>query len=178
MNADALVRRLEAFAGVLPAAVAGVTAEESRFRPPSGAWSIVEIVNHLADEECEDFRPRLELVLRDAALPWPAIDPEGVAVARRYQERDLEESVARFVAERRASVGWLRGRVARLGADDPAWRGTYRHPKGWSVRAGDVFAAWAAHDALHLRQIAKRLYELAARDAGEFETGYAGEWKA
>ncbi len=178
MNADALVRRLEAFAGTLPSAVAGVTAEEARVRPASGAWSIVEIVNHLVDEECEDFRPRLELVLRDPAIPWPAIDPEGAAMSRRYQEHGLEESVARFVEERRKSVDWLRGRVARLGPDDPAWRRRYTHPKGWSVRAGDVFAAWAAHDALHLRQIAKRLHELAARDAGEFETGYAGEWKA
>jgi hypothetical protein len=35
-------------------------------------------------------------------------------------------------------------------------------------------ASWAAHDALHLRQIAKRLYELTARDAGRYSAGYAG----
>ncbi len=30
--------------------------------------------------------------------------------------------------------------------------------------------------ALHLRRIAKRLHQLAGRDAGPFETGYAGPW--
>jgi hypothetical protein len=35
-----------------------------------------------------------------------------------------------------------------------------------------------AHDYLHLRQIAKRMYQMAGRDAGEYSTRYAGEWRA
>jgi hypothetical protein len=50
------------------------------------------------------------------------------------------------------------------------------HPKVGATAAGDVMASWAAHDALHLRQIAKRLWELAGRDGAPFRTGYAGEW--
>lgn len=30
--------------------------------------------------------------------------------------------------------------------------------------------------AVHLRRIAKRLHQLAGRDAGSFGTGYAGSW--
>ncbi|NUP91044.1 MAG: DinB family protein, partial [Candidatus Sumerlaeia bacterium] len=52
---------------------------------------------------------------------------------------------------------------------------THRHPKAGPLRAGDLLAAWAAHDALHLRQIAKRLLDLARRDAGGFKTDYAGD---
>jgi hypothetical protein len=39
-----------------------------------------------------------------------------------------------------------------------------------------LLASWAAHDALHLRQIARRLHGLAARDAGPYGVAYAGEW--
>jgi hypothetical protein len=41
------------------------------------------------------------------------------------------------------------------------------------IRAGDLLAAWAAHDAAHLRQIASRLIDLAKRDAGEYHISYA-----
>ena len=44
------------------------------------------------------------------------------------------------------------------------------------LSAGDLLASWAAHDWLHLRQIAKRRHELTARDAGKFSIAYAGRW--
>lgn len=31
---------------------------------------------------------------------------------------------------------------------------------------------------LHLRQISKRMYQMAARDAGDYSVHYAGEWRA
>lgn len=151
--------------------VAGVTPAEARFKPPSGAWSILEVVRHLGDEEVEDFRARLRFILDRAAGAWLPIDPVGWATARRYNEADLAESVARFVRERRGSVAWLRSLPP--GTD---WSLAYAHPKFGPIRAGDLLGGWAAHDALHLRQIAKRLYELAAVDAPEFKTIYAGEW--
>ena len=169
MNVDSLVSRLDRFAEILPAVAAGVRGADARWRPPGGGWSILEIVTHLADEEVEDFRCRLELTLRDPGLAWPPIDPEGSAVERRYNEGDLDETVGRFIAARRESIRWLRG----LG--DPAWSGAHRHPSG-ELRGGDLLAAWVAHDALHLRQIAKRFFQLTVRDAGDYGTGYAGSW--
>jgi hypothetical protein len=38
--------------------------------------------------------------------------------------------------------------------------------------------SWCAHDALHLRQIAKRTFQMAQRDGGRFTADYAGDWKA
>ncbi len=170
MRAERLIDRLDRFGAILPAVVADVPDEDARWKPPDGAWSILEIVMHLADEETEDFRRRVELTLRDPAAPWPPIDPDGWAVARRYNEGRLAAAVDRFTAARRESVAWLRT-LSR-----PDWSRAWVHPKAGPIRAGDVFAAWAAHDALHLRQIAKRLYELAGRDGGEFSTSYAGAW--
>ena len=167
-----IINRLDAFARTLRAAVAGLSEKDARFKPPSGAWSILEIVNHLADEEVEDFRARLEQTLRDPTLPFPAIDPEGWARERRYNERELAESVARLIAERRRSIAWL-GSLR-----EPDWSRAHEHPRFGPLSAGMFLASWAAHDALHLRQIAKRLYELAARDGQPYSVRYAGEWGA
>jgi hypothetical protein len=174
MDAAAIIRRLESFAAVLPALTSGLSAAEARRKPPSGAWSILEIVNHLVDEERDDFRFRLELTLRDPTLPWPPSDPEAWARDRlvgglHYHQRDLAESVARFVSERGKSLTWLRSLAS------PDWTRTYIHPKAGPVSAAALLASWAAHDALHIRQIAKRLYELAA---AEGDVRYAGEWGA
>ena len=172
MDAKALIDRLERFADILPAVVRGLSDEDARWRPDGASWSILEIVTHMADEEVEDFRRRVELTLGDPEAAWPSIDPEGWAVERRYNEGRLVEAVERFAVARRESVRWLRG------LDDPDWTRAYRHPKIGAMPAGEVFTAWAAHDALHLRQIAKRLYQMTARDGGEYGPDYAGSWTA
>ncbi len=170
VDTTALIDRLERFAGIVPALAAGLSQRDAHWRPAEGGWSIVEIVAHLADEETDDFGKRLELTLRDPAAAWPPIDPEGWAVQRKYNDRELDAEVKRFVAARRESLRWLRGLKA------PDWSAAHQHPKIGAMRAGDLLAAWAAHDALHLRQIAKRLYQMTRRDAGDHEVAYAGTW--
>lgn len=170
MQHDVLIDTLRRFPDVLEAAVHGIEPGNAAARSPSGAWSIVEIVAHLADEEIEDFRTRLRSTLEDPQRPWPPIDPEGVAAERRYNERDLAAEVARFREQRTASVAWLDGLHA------PDWSRAYEHPSVGPLRAGDLLASWAAHDQLHLRQIAKRRYELVCRAAEPFKTDYAGSW--
>jgi hypothetical protein len=172
MHSEGLIRRLEPFPGGLSALLAVVTPDEARFRPPSGAWSIVEIVNHLIDEEVDDFRARVRSTLEDPSRDWAPIDPEGWARQRRYQDRELGPSLERFAAERRASVAWLRS------LRGPDWTRAAVHPKFGAMHAGMLLASWAAHDALHLRQIAKRLHELAGRDGNPYTTLYGGEWRA
>ena len=170
MDAARLTDSLERFGRYLPVIVEGVAPGEARWKPADGAWSILEIVCHLGDEEEFDFRRRVQLTLGDPGQPWPAIDPVGWAVERRYNDGELSTALSRFVTLRRESVAWLRG------LDDPDWSKTYDHPKFGPFRAGDIFAAWAAHDMLHLRQISKRMYQLAERDAGEYSIRYAGDW--
>src|ERR1051325_2728491 len=165
MDTDRIILRLERFPQVLQALVAGLSVEEVRWKPPPGAWSILEVVCHLGDEEVDDFRARVFSTLRDPADPWPSIDPERVASERRYNEQDLAGAAERFVTERRRSIEVLRALA------DPDWSRAYVHPKAGPIAAGDVLASWAAHDALHLRQIAKRLWELAGRDGAPYRTG-------
>jgi len=127
--------------------VEGVSDEQARWKPDAASWSILEVVNHLYDEEREDFRVRLDLLLHQPEIVAPPIDPQAWVTARAYNERDRGESLANFLAERRRSLDWLRG----LGAPDVAaeivmpWGAVY-HP-------GDMAAAWVSHDLLHLRQL-------------------------
>lgn len=172
MNAQALIDRLEAFPAVLRPLAGAVSDQDGRWKPASGAWSINEIVHHLADEEELDFRPRLRRTLHDPAAPWEPIDPEGWAVSRRYNDGDIHLALDRFIRERAESVDWLRA------LPDPDWSLAHTHPKLGPIRAGALLASWTAHDLLHLRQITKRLFELTRRDAGAHPIDYAGAWTA
>ena len=131
----------------------------------------MEVINHLLDEEREDFRKRLALVLNNPEASWPPIDPEGWAVERKYNEGQLGDAVERFSRLRKQSIVWLRS------LHRPDWTQAHEHPRFGPFPAGDLFAAWVAHDSLHLRQLSKRMYQMAVRDAGEYSTRYAGEWR-
>ena len=170
MELSAMIASMDSFPAMLASAVAGLTDEEVRWKPPSGAWSILEIVCHLADEEAEDFRLRVLSTLDDPSKPWPSIDPEGSVVERRSNEKVLAEEIGRFTRERADSMRELRA------LSEPDWQKTYHHPTVGDLRAGDIMSSWAVHDMLHLRQIAKRRYELMQIAGSEFSTEYAGNW--
>jgi hypothetical protein len=168
MDARALIARLERGPDAVEALVAGLSDADWRWRPADGGWSIVEIVNHLVDEETIDFRTRLRMTLEDTSQPWPGMDPEGDVARKGFQDRDPAESLRRFREERAASLAWLRS-VA-----DADWSTAHSHFTRGVFHAGDLLASWAAHDARHLQQIAKRLHGLAARDGAPWSVAYAG----
>ena len=74
------------------------------------------MVNHLVDEEREDFRVRVDYILHHPGLPWPPINPKGWVTERLYNQRDLVQSVDDFLKERRKSLAWLKE------LDDPDWQ--------------------------------------------------------
>lgn len=41
----------------------GVSGEQARWKPNADSWSIIEVVNHLYDEEREDFRVKIKHIL-------------------------------------------------------------------------------------------------------------------
>ena len=164
------MEQLERNALTIAQIVQGVTDEEARWRPELGKWSIVEVVNHLVDEEREDFRQRLDLTLRHPGEPWPPIDPEGWAVLRAYQERTLGESIERFGNERRASIVWLKS------LSDPDLDRAHKHPKFGEITAGTLLGSWVAHDLQHIRQLAHLRYLWFQQLAAPHNLNYAGPW--
>jgi hypothetical protein len=171
LDARALRDRLAAFPAVLRAAACCAAPADTRWKPAPVHWSILEACCHLLDEEREDFRPRIESTLRDPSAPWPRLELDGIAERRCYNEQDLAATLDAFTAARTANLAWLDAALA-----DADFGKSYAHPKFGALHAGMLLASWAAHDALHLRQIARRLHGLAARDAGPYGVAYAGEW--
>ncbi len=168
MELDRFIPQMADNAQRIRALTQRVSEEQARWKPGPDSWSILEVVNHLLDEEQEDFRVFLDLVLHRPDEPRPKIAPQAWVTERRYNERDLGESLQGFVAAREASLTWLRGLA-------PDWEATYQAPWG-PIRAGDVFAAWVAHDLLHMRQLVELHWAYTARRVAPYKTDYAGEW--
>ena len=145
----------------------GRSVEELRFKPSPEKWSMLEVLVHLWDEERLDFRPRIQSTLEDPERPWPAIDPEGWVLERRYNDFDPTEALASFQAERQTSVAWLRTLV------DPPWHHVYQHPGMGPLQAGDLMAAWLVHDPIHLRQLANLQVAWIEQQTVPWSTRYA-----
>ena len=147
-----------------------VPSEQARWRPAPDKWSILEVVNHLWDEEREDFRTRLQMTLTNPKEAWPGIDPPGWVNEREYNQRDLAESLEGFLAERRQSISWL-------GAlESPHWENAYQHPLLGEIKAGTLLTSWVAHDYLHLRQLTKLHLDYVLAKATPYGMDYAGNW--
>lgn len=170
MNADRLIEQMERDARRVQAMVEGIGDEQMRWKPDVKTWSLLEVVGHLLEEERRDFRVRLELLLHDPAAEWQPIDPQGWVTEHRYNEQDPATTLQAFLDERRASLAWLRSLAA------PDWESAAPAPWGGQIRAGDMLAAWAAHDTLHMRQLVELQRAWIVELSTPYETGYAGEW--
>lgn len=169
MDVEQLARRMAENAAAIQALVQGVTDQQARWKPDTESWSILEVVCHLLDEEQSDFRVRLDLTLHRPGEPWPGIDPQGWVTERRYNEQDLGASLATFRQEREASLAWLRS------LPRPNWDRTYNAPWG-PIAAGDLMAAWVAHDLLHTRQLVELRWALTRAELEPHSVDYAGKW--
>ena len=141
--------------------------EEYLWKSTPESWSILEIINHLHDEEREDFRVRIDLTLHHPGKPWPPIDPQGWVGERRYQENDFSESLLNFSQERQKSLDWLNS------LDNPDWDRVYKHPSLGKIKAGDLFASWQVHDDLHFQQIIRAKINFLNQFNLPYESRYA-----
>jgi hypothetical protein len=170
MNHSLLKQNMAHNARRIQSLVEGVTEEQARWKPNLETWSILEVVCHLYDEEREDFRVRLGIILHEPERDWSPIDPSGWVEKRGYNQRDLAENLEGFLSERQDSLAWLES----LG--EPDWEAAVDAPFGHRIRAGDMFAAWAAHDLLHVRQLIELHFAWTCWLGEPYYTLYAGEW--
>ncbi|MGW8252051.1 MAG: DinB family protein [Anaerolineales bacterium] len=169
MNLEDYQAQMVQHSAAIRSLVEGVSDEQARWKPDPESWSILEVINHLYDEERQDFRVRLDYILHRPGETWPPIDPQGWVTSREYYKRDLGESLLNFLAEREISLLWL----DELGSPD--WQTSSPAPWG-EITAGDMFAAWVAHDVLHLRQLVELHYAYLNQDAQPYSLQYAGDW--
>ena len=117
MNLLFCIAQLEAQSAAIVQLVSGLTPAQTRWKPKPSSWSVLEVLNHLIDEEREDFPARLRIVLSNSDERWKPIAPQAWVRQRGYNRRDLRQSIATFQAERLQSLTWLRTLPPR-----PAWR--------------------------------------------------------
>ena len=169
MDLQFYIQQLSNSANAINAMAQDVSDEQARWKPDAGSWSMLEVINHLYDEEREDFRAHLRGVMQVPIVPFVSIDPQGWITQRRYQEREFAPSAENFLLERVNSLAWLKS----LGAPD--WQAAYDMPWG-KLTAGDLMVSWAAHDLLHLRQLNELRYAYLDRTAEPHSVQYAGGW--
>ena len=165
-----VIDRLSVNATVIASLFRGVSELQVRWKPDAEAWSLLEVINHLYDEEREDFRQRLDLTLHKPGTPWPPIHPSAWVTERGYNERDPQTSLDAWLQERHTSLVWLRT------LQNPDWQRSEISPWSGVTHAGDLLGSWLAHDHLHIRQMNELHYLYVRAVAKPFGVGYAGDW--
>ena len=147
----------------------GIGQEQAQVKPDANSWSILEVTCHLHDEECSDFRARLDGILHRPNEAFVMINPQGWVTERKYNEQNFEQAKEAFFTERAKSLEWLQG-LANVD-----WEITHTDEYG-SVPAGEMFSAWIAHDNLHIRQLVELRRARIEKIARPYILEYAGEW--
>jgi hypothetical protein len=168
MNVERAVVRLSRGRDTIRALASNVDDDQAHWKPAPDKWSIVEVINHLYDEERADFRLRIHILFERPEDPWPVVDPETWCSARHYNDRRLFESLETFTVERNKSLEWLSG----LGSVD--WNAGREHPRLGHLTAGDLLASWVAHDYLHVAQLARLHKSYHDHTSPPFSSRYAG----
>jgi len=169
MDIGSVQNQMRTQGNAIAALAAELTYEQARWKPNPESWSVLEVLNHLLDEEILDFRCHLDHLLHTPEAPWPEIDPQGWVTQKRYNERDLDETLSKFNTERENSLAWLST------LEDPNWESKAAFPWG-ALSAGDMLASWLAHDLLHIRQLVELRYALNQQTSEPYHVEYAGKW--
>jgi hypothetical protein len=160
-------RELARLPALLDAVVGDLDDATARTRPAENEWAPVEILCHLRDEETEDFRARVRAVI-DGRTELLAIDPVGWVESRRYRDAGVAEVLTAIKRARRESLEFL------AGVDPGALGAVIVHGTAGPLSAMDFLAAWAAHDQLHVAQLAGTLARLWANRWPSLKVEYAG----
>lgn len=169
MNYQKAAANLRENSEIIRIMVQDMADETARYKPDANSWSVLEVINHLYDEEREDFREHLDQILHRPDEAWSQIDPQGWVKERGYNGRFLPISLANFLQERQRSLDWLEE------LQTPDWNAVHTTPWG-QISAGDMMAAWVAHDLLHMRQLVELKWATTLPDLLPYQVDYAGDW--
>ena len=145
MNRD-LIEHYEAGSDKLKRAVAGLSREQLQARPGPGAWSIQEVIVHLADSDAISIDRMKRIVIEDNP---PLLYADETAYNDRLHphEQDLEDALTLIEVSRRQWARVLR----RL--PDAAFERKGTHNRKGAVTLGELVADYVAHVDDHLKFI-------------------------
>jgi uncharacterized damage-inducible protein DinB len=126
--------------------VDGLSDEQLRAREAPGKWSVLEVVQHLADTEVV-YRYRMRMSVAQPGSPIPDYDQDRWASGLRYNEAALENVLHELDAFRSANLAWIGGL-----SDEELDRAGIHEERGLES-VGRIVELLAAHDLVHCRQI-------------------------
>jgi hypothetical protein len=129
-------------------AIEGVPAERLRQPERPGKWSIVQVLQHLADSDIV-WAWRMRLILAQDRPPITGYDQDLWAERLHYEDADPGEALELFDVLRRANLRL----VARATPADLARVGA--HVERGEESLDRLRRLYAGHDLLHLNQIAR-----------------------
>ena len=169
MNHQKIKENLRVNVDVFKYLFQSVSDEQARWKPGEDKWSILEVINHLYDEEREDFRFRIKWVLeRPDEIP-PPFNPINWVTDHNYMQQDYSVMLEKFFKERESSLIWLKS------LENANWNNSFEHPKLGTMSAKYFLNNWLAHDYLHIRQIVKLKFDY-LNNQFEENLDYAGIW--
>ena len=154
---------------MIRALIKDIDQAQAQIKPSRGSWSILEVVCHLYDEEREDFREHLDFILHRQHEGWHSIAPTAWVKLRKYNQQNFKTMPKKFFNEREKSLAWLKG------LKNADWNKVYTSKFG-SMKAGEMFASWVAHDNLHVRQLVELRRAYIERITQPYDLQYAGDW--
>lgn len=170
MNLENIIQRMQNQADAIVAIAQATENAQAHWKPNPESWSVVEVLGHLCDEERDDFRARTRGTLEAPLADWSPIHPSAWVIERKYNEQPLDAKISEFVAERAASITWLRS------LREPNWGNAHVHKEFGTFTAADMLLAWLAHDMLHLRQLNELQYAWLRHQHPMARIDYAGDW--
>ena len=167
---DQLIFQLETNLSVINGQLNNRGKEEFNFKPAHDAWSMIEVLSHLVDEEIFDFRARLFSVVDNPSNTLPAFDPVATMAAKKLIDEDYNELLDQFMDERLKSLAMLR----TLEKED--WQKEYLHPEKGPLSAKFFLANWVAHDYIHIQQINRLAWQY-LNFTSKINLDYAGNFR-
>jgi len=133
---------------------AGLDQADCAWKPAEKEFSVLENVCHLRDLEREGYLVRVRRILTEDNPSLPDVDGDRLAIARRYNDGDLDAAVRGFRSARLETLGLLDaltpGKLSRSGTLE----------KVGPITLARVLAMQREHDAGHLRDIGALLPRL------------------
>lgn len=140
------VETLRSLAPAVRAETDGLTDEQLRTPEAPGKWSVLQIVQHLADTELV-YGYRLRNVLAADEPEIAAYDQDAWCDRLRYNDEDLAEALGELDVLRRRNLRLLE----RLREDE--WERAGQHTERGRESVRQMVRLLAAHDLVHLQQI-------------------------
>lgn len=130
----------------LRTATAGISADKLRQPEKPGKWSILEVVQHLADAELV-LGVRMRMIAAEPMPPIAAFDQDLWAKELRYNATSLDDALDQFGAIRRINLRLIHS----LTPEQRERKGIHSQRGPESINT--ILRLYAAHDLYHLSQI-------------------------